>query len=178
MRRWADRVVRERMAVIENSPARRVWTGRRNRRRLVIAGGAALLVLWAGLVVIVRLAPSDLARNVYLSMFALAVAVLFPVHGWLTLATKGVTAIPAEYLDERQRGEQQRAYTGAHTLTTVVLAVLVVLAGLWSVGGRLTLNVPTALLLPLALTLLATHYTLPLLLEGWRLPDPPPDEDD
>ncbi|MFD0884344.1 hypothetical protein ACFQ08_07230 [Streptosporangium algeriense] len=178
MRDWIDRSARRRLAVIENSPVRRVWSGRRNRRRLVLAGGAALLVLWAGLLVIVRLAPSDLARNVYLSMFAVAVAVLFLVYGWLVLATKGVTAVPAEYLDERQRGEQHRAYAGAHSLTTVVLAVLVVLAGLWSTGGRLTLNVPTALLLPLALTLLATHHTLPLLLESWRLPDPPPDEDD
>lgn len=177
MRDWIDRCVQKRLARIENSPACRIWTGRRNRRLLVLAGGAALLTLWAGLAVIVRFAPSDLARNVYLSMGAVAMTVLFLVYGWLTLATRGVTAVPAQYLDERQRGEQHRAYAGAHSLTTVVLVLLAVLASLWSMGGRLTLNVPTALLLPLAFTLLATHHTLPLLLESWRLPDPPPDED-
>ncbi|GAA2798818.1 hypothetical protein [Nonomuraea dietziae] len=174
MNRWEKQ--RERL---ENMPAQRLWATRPARRRLVAVGVAALCLLWAGLVVIVRYAPSDLARNVYLSMFAVSLLVGFPVMGWLNAAARGALSLPERFLDERQLAERRRAYTSAHRATSVVLGVLFVLTNVVShADGQLTLTIPMALVAPLALTLFATHYTIPVLITGWRLTDPPPDDDD
>ncbi|GAA2404527.1 hypothetical protein GCM10010404_73310 [Nonomuraea africana] len=173
MDRW-DRQ-RERL---ENMPAQRLWATRPARRRLVLVGVAALVLLWAGLVVIVRYAPSDLARNVYLSMFGIGLVIGIPVIGWLHAATRGGLSLPERFLDERQLAERRRAYTSAHRATSVVLAALFVLTNVVShADGQLTLTVPMALLAPLALTLFATHYTIPIFIAGWLVPDPPPDDE-
>lgn len=141
----------------------------------VLTGYAAIAVLWAGLVVIARLAPSDLARNVYLTIFAVGALTLFAVGRRL----RKRTSMGATQLDERQRGEQLAAYAGAHGRTTIVLGVLAVAAGLVEgTSGGLTISLPVALLLPLALTLFITHYALPLLLAGWRTPEPLPDDEE
>lgn len=169
----------KRRARLENMPANRLWATRPARRRLVAVAAAALVVLWAGLVVIARYAPSDLARNVYLSMFGISLLVGLPVVGWLHTATKGVLYLPERFLDERQLHDRRRAFTSAHRATSVVLGSLFVLANLWSYkDGQLTLTVPVALLAPLALTLFVTHYTIPLLLAAWRVADPPDDDDE
>ncbi|GAA4578969.1 hypothetical protein GCM10023194_03330 [Planotetraspora phitsanulokensis] len=165
---------------LESLPANRLWATRPARRRLVAAGAAALVVLWAGLVVIAQYAPSDLARNVYLSMFGVGLVVGLPVISWLHAATRGAMYLPEQYLDERQRTERHRAYTSAHGATTAVLALLFVLANFvsWQQDGPLSITIPLALIGPTALTLAATHYTMPLLIAGWRLPDLPPDDED
>jgi hypothetical protein len=162
---------------LESLPANRLWATRPARRRLVMAGTAALVILWAGLVVIARYAPSDLARNVYLSMFGVSLVVGLPVISWLHAATRGALYLPERFLDERQLTERRRAYTSAHGATTLVLGLLFVLANFvsWQ-DGPLSITIPLALIGPTALTLAATHYTMPLLIAGWRLPDPPPDD--
>jgi hypothetical protein len=164
---------------LESLPANRLWATRPARRRLVAAGAAALVILWSGLVVIARYAPSDLARNVYLSMFGISLVAGIPVVSWLHAATRGALYLPERFLDERQLIERRRAYTSAHGATTLVLGLLFVLANFvsWQ-DGPLTITIPLALIGPTALTLAATHYTMPLLIAGWRLPDPPPDDDD
>ncbi|MGV9310280.1 hypothetical protein [Nonomuraea sp. NPDC003727] len=170
---WEKR--RERL---ENLPAGRLWATRPARRRLVAVAVAALVLLWAGLVVIARYAPSDLARNVYLSMFGISLLAGLPVTGWLHAGTRGVLYLPERFLDERQLAERRRAFTSAHRATSLVLGSLLVLANLWSFeGGRLTFTVPVALLAPLALTLFVTHYTIPLLVAAWQATDPPDDDE-
>ncbi|MFE3455688.1 hypothetical protein ACFXJ8_42945 [Nonomuraea sp. NPDC059194] len=170
---------------LERLPASPLWATRPARRRLVVVGAAALVVLWAGLVVlwaglvvIARYAPSDLARNVYLSMFGISLLVGLPVVGWLHAATRGSLSLPERYLDERQSHDRRRAFASAHRATSLVLGSLFVLANVWSYAdGQLTLVVPLALVAPLALTLFVTHYTIPLLIAGWQVADPPDDDE-
>lgn len=142
-------------------------------------GVAVLALLWAGLVVIALYAPSDLARNVYLSMFGASIVIGVPVVGWLNTATRGTTSLSEHYLDERQIAERRKAYATAHKVTTVMFAVLFLLALNWvSDDGQFVVTVPLALIGPLALTVLVTHAVMPLLIAGWRLTDPPPDDEE
>ncbi|GII56135.1 hypothetical protein Pth03_45240 [Planotetraspora thailandica] len=169
----------ERRDRLESMPESRIWATRPARRRLVLVGVGALVLLWAGLVVIAQYAPSDLARNVYLSMFLVGVLIGLPVTRWLHAATRGALYLPEGFLDERQLTYRRQAYSSAHRATTLVLCLLFVLANVVSYQeGALTIEIPLALLAPLALTLVATHCTIPLLIAGWRQPDPPPDDDE
>ncbi|GLW08015.1 hypothetical protein Misp01_31450 [Microtetraspora sp. NBRC 13810] len=170
---------RRQLARLDDPRTLRWRDTRAKRQRLVVAGAGALALLWAGLVVIWFLAPSDTARNVYISMLFVAFAIGVFVVGVLQQATGGITTLSPGRLDERQLDERNRAYTTAHLATTAGLVVLVALslqAGRTS--GGLTITIPLALIYPGAFTLAVTHLFLPLLIVGWRLPDPPPDDED
>ncbi|MGI5155629.1 hypothetical protein [Microbispora sp. CA-102843] len=151
----------------------------RARRRLLVASGATgLLMMWADAVVSWRIAPSDTAVTVDLVLLALMLVFYLPAVTALNAATRGLASLPERRLDERQVAERLRAYTKANTLMRVVLTVVVmaVFASMWG-DGREAAAPAAAVILGLA-ALWLTHLILPLLVAGWRMPDPPPDEPD
>lgn len=143
-------------------------------KRLVLAGAFSLALLWAGLVVIWFLAPSDLARNIYIPMLVVALVIYVPVVGKLNAAT----GLAAKSLDERQRAERQRATAIGQRVTTYLLGAATVIALLLSTGAGNLTTVPTALIYPLFFSLWLTHYSMPGLIAGWRMLEPPPDDEE
>ncbi|MGW5265404.1 hypothetical protein ACWEQG_30910 [Microbispora sp. NPDC004025] len=150
---------------------------RRRRRLLVVAGAASVLLLWADAAVSWAIAPSDTAVRVNLVLLVVMAAIYIPVVTALNSATRGLASLPESRLDERQVGERFRAHTYANRVMRLVLgglAVFVVVAT-WDAGEKA--QIPGAAVFLGVFALLWTHILLPLLVAGWRLPDPPPDDD-
>ncbi|SDI15740.1 hypothetical protein SAMN05421505_13618 [Sinosporangium album] len=176
-----DKRIAKRQADFERMAARsakRLGT-RSQRRRLVLVGCALLGLLWIGQAVIIAYAPSDLARNIYLSMFGVSVVGGLLVAGGLMTAAGGALSLPERVLDERQRGQRHHAYAIAHRVTATLLGVTMAATLVWGMSGDdLTVVVPSALLATLPMTLFITHWTIPLLVAAWHAPDAPPDDED
>ncbi|GII92381.1 hypothetical protein [Sinosporangium siamense] len=171
--------LRRRQARIDSAAVRsRVISTRAGRRRIVLVGCAVLALLWIGQGVIIALAPSDLARNIYVVMLVLVVLIGFAVIGWLVAATRGALDLPEHVLDERQRGERHRALATSHRMTSFLLFAGYLAALLWvlSVEGDMV-PVPAALLATMPMTIAATHWSVPTLIAAWRIPDPTPDDE-
>ncbi|MBX6382049.1 MAG: hypothetical protein IRZ07_03595 [Microbispora sp.] len=151
---------------------------RRRRRLLVAAGAASVLLLWADAAVSWAIAPSDTAVLVNLVLLVAMLVIYVPVVTALNSATRGLASLPERHLDERQIAERLRAHTYANTVMRVVLAALgvVILVAMWDEGEKA--QIPGAAVFLVVFALWWTHFLLPLLVAGWRLPDPPPDEDD
>ncbi|MCG5219834.1 hypothetical protein [Streptosporangium sp. KLBMP 9127] len=175
---WWERRRRLQAEKLQDDRWHHLLDTRRKRRRLAGAGVLALALQWTSIPVIWFAAPSDLARNITISSLAISLMIYLPVVSLLNVATKGSTGLAEHLLDERQVIERRRAITVAHRATTWVLGGLFLTAAL--VTNRATqdtMTIPTAIIYPLAFVLWLTHYVLPLLIAGWRLPDPPPEDD-
>src|SRR5437868_7554860 len=128
MSAWMARMRRRQAAALAEYSGRYPATEtRRGRRRLVAAGGAVITVLWAGLVVNALYAPSDLARNLYISIIVVSVVTGVPLFILLNISSRGAVTLGEEHLDERQVAERRKAYETAHVMTTVGLFLLFLL---------------------------------------------------
>ncbi|MEU6427785.1 hypothetical protein ABZ860_17995 [Microbispora sp. NPDC046973] len=175
---WRERWHAHMAASMEHELFVPLYRTRARRRLLVATGATGLLVMWADAVVSWYIAPSETAVTVNFVLLAVALVCYLPAVTTLNAATRGLASLPERHLDERQVVERLRAYTGANTLMRLILTVVaaLVLAAMWGDGPAA--GVPGA---AVALGLIAvwlTHLVLPLLVAGWRLPDPPPDEPD
>jgi hypothetical protein len=96
------------------------------------------------------------------------------------VASQGMIGIGAKDLDERQLAELRHVYTLAHRGTTWMLIVLVLIASRAPAGwpGEEILKIPGAAAFLTVGAALATHMIMPHLIAGWRLSDPPEDEDE
>ncbi|MEU3169115.1 hypothetical protein [Streptosporangium sp. NPDC006930] len=74
-------------------------------------------------------------------------------------------------------GERLRTVAIAHRLTTGILAAVFVMALALGVALGREYSMPGDASFALTLALALTHFVLPLVVSGWRLPDPPGDED-
>ncbi|GAA0575812.1 hypothetical protein [Actinomadura livida] len=153
------------------------WHATRKRRRVLAgAGGAAIAMVWSGTVVSWNLAPSDTAMYWTISLLVLAVLIALPVITVLNAATRGTVSLAERDLDERQVAERLRAHAVAHRAMLVLLAVVVV-AVLGVPGDRGTF-IPMAAIVMGVVSLFLTHLLMPVLVAGWRQPDPPPDDEE
>ncbi|WP_143219685.1 hypothetical protein [Actinomadura sp. CNU-125] len=153
------------------------WHSTRSRRRVTVGAGAVAAAMpWAGTVVSWHLAPSDTAMWWTIGLFMAYVVITVPVTAALNSATRGMTSLAENELDERQVADRLRAYTIAHRTMLLVLVVLVVTV--LSVEGDRTTFVPIAAVVTGVVALFTTHMTLPVLVAGWRQSDPPPDDED
>lgn len=153
------------------------WRATRTRRRaLVVAGTAAMAMIWAGAIVSWNLAPSDTAMYTTISLLAVSVVITVTVVTLLNTATRGMISLSERRLDERQVAERLRAHTVAHRVMMALLVVLVVVV--LNIGDGREEHVPIAAIVVGVVALLETHLLMPLLVAGWRQPDPPPDDDD
>ncbi|WP_182907892.1 hypothetical protein, partial [Microbispora sp. H13382] len=150
---------------------------RRRRRLLVVAGAASVLLLWADAAVSWAIAPSDAAVRVNLVLLVVMLAICIPVVSALNSATRGLASLPESHLDERQITERLRAHTYANTAMRLILGGLAafVVVAMWDEGEKA--HIPGAAVFLGVFALWWTHFLLPLLVAGWRLPDPPPDDD-
>ncbi|QFG25243.1 hypothetical protein [Actinomadura sp. WMMB 499] len=171
-RRWAD----SQQKGLERGTLPSWHRTRRRRRVTAGAGAAAAAMQWAGTVVSWHLAPSDTAMYWTIGLFLGSVVIAVPVAAALNTATRGATSLAEATLDERQIADRLRAHTIAHRLMLLLLVVLVV--GVLSVQGDRSTFVPIAAVVTGVVALFTTHLQLPLLVAGWRLPDPPPDDED
>ncbi|MDL4818709.1 hypothetical protein [Actinomadura opuntiae] len=167
--RWS----RHREEVLESDLLPSWYATRRRRRGLAAAGLAGLAMIWAGTVVSWHLAPSDTAMVVTVTLLAVSVAVTLPVVSLLNIATRGTMSLAEHRLDERQVADRLRAFTAAHRIMLGVLVAVVV-----AVMASGTDRVPMAAVVVGVVALFETHMLLPVLVAGWRLPDPPPDDED
>ncbi|WP_157433097.1 hypothetical protein [Actinomadura rifamycini] len=176
VRRLAERWARTQEQGLEEDRLRS-WHRTRTRRRVTAAaGGLGLAMPWAGTVVSWHLAPSDTAMYWTIGLFIGYVVIVVPVYGALNIATRGTTSLAEDRLDERQVADRLRAYTIAHRAMLLLLVVLM-LAVLAVEGDRDTF-IPMAAIVTGVVALFSTHLALPVLVAGWRLPDPPPDDED
>ncbi|MFG1820922.1 hypothetical protein ACGFIJ_00410 [Microbispora bryophytorum] len=151
---------------------------RRRRRLLVVAGAAGVLLLWADAGVSWAIAPSDAAVRVNLVLVAVMLAIWIPVVIALNSATRGLASLPESHLDERQVAERFRVHTYANKVMRLILGCLAVfvMVATWTEGEKS--QIPGAAVFLGVFALGWTHFLLPLLVAGWRMPDPPPDDDD
>lgn len=149
---------------------------RRRRRAVVLAGAAAVAMPWAATVVCWNLAPSNTAMAATFVLLGVATALALPVISLLNAATRGTTSLKEHELDERQVTERLRAHTVAHRTMLVLLAGLVF--AVMGVPGDRGTEIPIAAITVAVIALFLTHLSLPLLVAGWRMQDPPPDDED
>ncbi|GII00440.1 hypothetical protein [Planobispora takensis] len=175
---WKERWQRSQAEVMQRDmlPA---WYATRERRRLLAAGAALALALsWVNAVVAWVMGPTEAQRWIVLTLLVVMGLVYLPAVTLMNVATRGVTALAEQQLDERQLGERLRAVALAQRATTTILAALAVVFlvnGMFQGRGH---TVPGSAMLYLFLALALTHFVLPLIVSCWRLPDPPPDDDD
>ncbi|WP_214414835.1 hypothetical protein [Sphaerisporangium fuscum] len=154
------------------------WYGtRRGRRTSVVLGGVALALGWGSSIVCWFLAPSEVAMWSTFALTAIGLVLYAGVFAVLAVASGGVIGLAEAKLDERQLAERRRAYALAHRGSAAMLAVALMVAMLMPDDGDHFVHAPAAALFMFMLAGLTTHLILPHLVIGWRLPDPP-DEDD
>ncbi|MBO2445214.1 hypothetical protein [Actinomadura nitritigenes] len=168
-----ERWTRYREAAVQSDRLASWYATRRRRRALAGGGLAGLAMIWAGTVVSWNLAPSDTAMWVTITLLAVSVATTIPVVSALNIATRGTMSLAESRLDERQVAERLRAFTVAHRVMLAVLVAVVV--GVLAADAE---HVPMAAVVVGVVALFETHMLLPVLVAGWRMPDPPPDDED
>ncbi|WP_406313078.1 hypothetical protein OHA77_32055 [Streptosporangium sp. NBC_01639] len=159
-------------------PPRSWYATRRSRRILVGAGACSAGLIWVSAIVCWYLAPSDLAMWTTFALGGSALAIYIVVYSALVGATRGVVGLAEHYLDERQSLERQKVQADARRGTTVILVVLGAVLTFAVSGSEMTIRIPSAAIVMLTYALVTTHLILPSLLMGWRMPDPPPDDED
>lgn len=171
--RWHRHVAR----TLEQERLAGLHRTRFRRRLLVVAGAVSVLLLWADAAVSWRIAPSDTAVRVNVVLLVIMLAIYIPVVTALNSATRGTASLPESHLDERQVAERLRAHTYANTAMRLILGglALLVVVATWNAGAEA--RIPAAAVFLGVFALWWTHFLLPLLVAGWRLPDPPPDDD-
>ncbi|WP_326824457.1 hypothetical protein [Streptosporangium sp. NBC_01756] len=159
-------------------PPRSWYATRRSRRTLVGAGACSAGLIWVSAIVCLYLAPSDLAMWTTFALMGAALVIYVMVYSALVGATRGMVGLAERYLDERQSRERQRIQVEARRGTTAVLIALGALLSLAMPRGEMFVQVPAAAVIMLMLGVIATHVILPALVAGWRMSDPPPDDED
>jgi len=176
MNDWRDRWNRGRLQAFETPVLASWYRTRRRRRILVLLVAAGLALVWAWAILSWAIAPEETPLAADLALLAGMLLLYLPGVTALNAATRGSLELPERYLDERQLGERLRAVHTAHRLGTLPPAVLAVAALVVGWGREATVPVSVVFLLLLALAL--THFVLPLLVAGWRMSDPPADEEE
>ncbi|GAA4233319.1 hypothetical protein FHR32_000601 [Streptosporangium album] len=159
-------------------PPRSWYATRRNRRLLAGAGAGSAGLIWVSAIVCWYLAPSDLAMWTTFALGGSALVIYIVVYSALVGATRGVVGLAERYLDERQSLERQKAQADARRGTTAVLIALGAMLSFAVSGAEMTIRIPSAAIVMLMYAVVTTHLILPSLLMGWRMPDPPPDDED
>ncbi|WP_405139580.1 hypothetical protein OG589_23550 [Sphaerisporangium sp. NBC_01403] len=155
------------------------WYGtRRGRRGTVVLGGVALATLWTSSIVCWFLAPSDTAMWTTFALMGAGLMIYLWVFAVLAVASGGVVGMADGRLDERQLTERRRVYALAHRGTSWMLGISLVVSFLLMDDGDHVLRIPTAALFMFLMAAWTTHMIMPHLVAGWRLPDPPPDDDE
>ncbi|MEU6035786.1 hypothetical protein ABZ801_10285 [Actinomadura sp. NPDC047616] len=162
------------LAVLERETPR--YQTRERRRRLVVAAGGCLGLMWAAAVVCWFLAPSTAAMVTTFVLWGLALALGTQLWGMIHIVTRGTASLPVHLLDERQIRERLSAHPIAHRLTLLLLLVVFFVVGLALRGDKP--EVPSAAATVLLFALMATVWSLPMLVTAWRMSDPPPEEED
>ncbi len=176
MNTWKENLRQTRVEVMQRDylPG---WYATRGRRRLIASAVIlSLALLWLDVAVSWSGAPSDGADLSDFTLLALSMVIYFPAVSLLNVATRGVVELSERDLDERQIGERLRAVAIAHRVTMgILVAVFVTAIALGMTQGR-DYSMPGDAFFALALALGLTHFVLPLVISGWRLPDPPGDD--
>ena len=167
-RRRAERI----MASEKHMPAR--FIERRNRRALAVAGAGLLALLWLNAAVSWFLAPSGAAVITNCVVLAVVVVVGIPVASWMVVVTRGATFLAESFLDERQVVERLRAFTVAHRISGLLIAVVAAASTILDPG----MHLPSAAYFLVLFALFVTHTQLPLLAAAWQAPDPPVDDEE
>ncbi|MEU8381694.1 hypothetical protein [Streptosporangium sp. NPDC048865] len=177
MSTWKENLSQARVDAVERDrlPG---WYATQGRRRLIASAVAlSLALLWVDVPVSWAGAPSDGADLSDFALLALSMVIYFPAVTLLNIATRGVVNLAERHLDERQLAERLRTVAIAHRGTTGILVALFVTAiALGATQGR-DYSMPGDAFFSLALALALTHFVIPLVVSGWRLPDPPGDDD-
>ncbi|MFF3441189.1 hypothetical protein [Streptosporangium sp. NPDC002721] len=154
------------------------WYATRSRRRLIASVVIlALALLWADVAVSWADAPGDGDELSDFALLAISTVLCIPAISLLNIATRGVVELSERDLDERQVAERLRTVAISQRIMSGILVALFVTA---LVGGSLPgpdYSMPADAIFSLALALMLTHFMLPLIVAGWRLPDPPGDDD-
>ncbi|MBB2913149.1 cellobiose-specific phosphotransferase system component IIC [Streptosporangium becharense] len=183
MRGWKTRWRRSQLEAMQRDylPG---WYATRARRRLLAGAVAfALATFWVNAVVtwVTPGAGAGWADGgaswADVVLWAAILVVYLPSVTLLNVATRGVTALAERDLDERQVSERLRAVGITHRIMTGILVALFAATLAVSLYHGRGYSVPGVALLMLAIALFMTHFVLPLIVSGWRLPDPPPDDD-
>ncbi|GLZ15136.1 hypothetical protein Acsp04_53710 [Actinomadura sp. NBRC 104425] len=161
------------LAVLERETPR--YQTRKGRRRLVVAAAGCLGLMWAAAVVCWYLAPSTAAMVTTFVLCGLALVVGAQLWGMLHIVTRGTASLPEHLLDERQVRERLSAHPIAHRLTLLLLLAVFLAVGLALQEERP--EVPSAAAVVLLFALMATVWSLPMLVTAWRMADPPPEEE-
>lgn len=154
------------------------WYATRGRRRLLASAVIlALSLLWVDAAVSWAVPRDDRGALAGLTLLAIAVVIYLPAVSLLNIATRGVVELAERDLDERQVGERLRAVAISHRVTTGILIALAAVAIGVGIAQKPDYSVPGDALVALTIALFLTHFVLPLIVSGWRLPDPPADKD-
>ncbi|MET8050941.1 hypothetical protein ABZU75_25405 [Streptosporangium sp. NPDC005286] len=154
------------------------WYATRGRRRLLASAVVlATSLLWVDAAISWAVPRDDRSALAGLALLAIAMVVYLPAVTLLNVATRGVVELRERDLDERQVGERLRTVAIAHRVTTGILVALATVAiGVGIARGR-DHSLPWDALVSVTIALFLTHFVLPLIISGWRLPDPPNDDD-
>ncbi|MFI6455126.1 hypothetical protein ACIBF6_26620 [Streptosporangium amethystogenes] len=154
------------------------WYATRGRRRLLASAVVlAISLLWIDAAISWAIPRNGRGALAELTLLAIAMFVYLPAVSLLNVATRGVVELRERDLDERQVGERLRAVAIAHRVTTgILIALALVVIGVGIARGH-DYSMPWDALVALTIALFLTHFVLPLIISGWRLPDPPNDDD-
>ncbi|GAA3158027.1 hypothetical protein GCM10010466_55970 [Planomonospora alba] len=153
------------------------YATRARRRRLAALGAVAVALLWVD-VVPAWTAERDDTPWPFFALLGISTVLALPTISLLNVATRGVTALAEKQLDERQVAERLRATALAHRVMHGVLASLAVALLTAGVLVPDEIDVPASAALMTLIALFMTNMMAPLLISAWRLPDPPPDDED
>ncbi len=153
------------------------WYATRGRRRLIASVVVlALALLWADVPVSWADAQGDGDELSDFTLLAISLVLCIPAISLLNIATRGVVELSERDLDERQVGERLRAVAISHRITSGILVALYVTALVAGSSRGPDYSMPADAIVSLTLALGLTHFMLPLVVSGWRLPDPPGDD--
>ncbi|MFC9972213.1 hypothetical protein ACFVH6_15145 [Spirillospora sp. NPDC127200] len=163
---------------IEQSRLPAEYSARRWRRRYALVMAACLALLWVNTGVSWALAPSDAAMYTNFAVLAVTVPVGLWAYGRIIVTTRGTVGLPAHLLDERQTAERVNAHGTAHRITLALLVLSFAAVINMMPGEGYSEQLPGAAAVLLFFALVGTVAVLPALIVAWRLPDPPPDDED
>lgn len=153
------------------------WYATRGRRR-TLAGAlvTALALVWADAAIVWNLGGTGTAFTLNLGLVGAALLLGLPTVTLLNAATRGTVDLAEHKLDERQVAERLRAQSITHRAMTAILGTALVATALatWGEGGDST--VPGMAVSLMTVALIMTHFNLPLVIAGWRLPDAPAED--
>lgn len=162
---------------IEDPRARARWAPRSQRRALVstLVGVSLLSVVLLTVAVVM---DSPVAFVPFVVAIVLGVGIVY-LSAHVYVAARWAPGYPG--LDEFQRAEMDRAALTGHSLTTVLLTVLIAVTS--GIGGAMvSVELPgtlvIAILLPLVFLTAVCHSAFPAARLAWTRPDELPEDED